>query len=342
MYLNLTRVLLFGIEKVFDIPVFWSADYIAEHIRQELDFVNEGRNAEKCDKNLKQIPSLADTCYVPKVYWDLTTPRILTCEFIEGVSLNDLKGIKQHGFNVSHIMDTVVKVFADQIFRTGFIHCDPHPGNILIRKKPNSTKTQVVLLDHGLYITSSEKFRKEYCLFWKSLFILDSKNLSLIANEWGIPDISLFATATLARPWSLKKSPVSKVNLADVYQSQQQAKTKLVSFLENADRIPRELMFVGRNLNCVRANNKFLGSPVNRINIMAYIAASSLDAGSAFSRINYYQFRFALFLTSFIEFVWRWTGLQSSTSESALDFAMKAKIEQELPGVVIDDTVFNA
>lgn len=49
------------------------------------------------------------------------------------------------------VSEKLGKVYSEMIFVHGFVHCDPHPGNVLIQKCPNSTKTQIVLLDHGLY-----------------------------------------------------------------------------------------------------------------------------------------------------------------------------------------------
>ncbi len=63
-----------------------------------------------------------------------------------------------------------VSAFADQIFRTGFVHADPHPGNLLVRRRPGSegdgrrrANTQLVILDHGLYETLPANLRAPLC-----------------------------------------------------------------------------------------------------------------------------------------------------------------------------------
>jgi len=82
-----------------------------------------------------------------------------------------------------------------------FVHCDPHPGNLLVRKHPTKkgkpelvstihlgqaqTDPQV-LIDHGLYINLSKSFREDYCSLWRSLFVLDIKTIETIAHRWGI------------------------------------------------------------------------------------------------------------------------------------------------------------
>ena len=71
-------------------------------------------------------------------------------------------------------MDKVIRAFSDQIFVTGFVHCDPHPGNIFVRPHPDNNKEfQVVILDHGLCLELSEDFRKNYSTFWRSMFLQD-------------------------------------------------------------------------------------------------------------------------------------------------------------------------
>jgi aarF domain-containing kinase len=120
-----------------------------------------------------------------------------------------------------------------------------------------------VLIDHGLYIQSSEEFRKQYCRFWVGMFTFDSEALDSVARAWGIPDIGLFATATLAKPWRRdQQAPThlkSQTRLMDAFEMHQKGKERLVEFLRSMDRMPDELMFIGRNMNIVRANNKALG-----------------------------------------------------------------------------------
>jgi aarF domain-containing kinase len=54
----------------------------------------------------------------------------------------------------------MIKAFAEQIFLTGFVHCDPHPGNLFVRRNPlKPSEPQIVILDHGLCIEMGEKFR---------------------------------------------------------------------------------------------------------------------------------------------------------------------------------------
>lgn len=59
----------------------------------KVDFINEGKNAERTKRDLEQIRSLKDKVYIPKVFWDYTSKRVLTCEWIDGVKVTDKEGL---------------------------------------------------------------------------------------------------------------------------------------------------------------------------------------------------------------------------------------------------------
>ena len=112
----------FALEKAFDLPLFWSVDYVEKHLRQEVDFINEGHNGERCLRHIKEIPSLSQSIHVPKVMWDYTTQRILTCEWIDGIPFHETEKIKAAKYDEKDILTRIVNVFSDQIFRVGFVH----------------------------------------------------------------------------------------------------------------------------------------------------------------------------------------------------------------------------
>lgn len=126
----------------------------------------------------------------------------------------------------------------------------------------------------------SEEFRKQYCLFWKSLFLLDQQTIKEICDQWGIGDSQMLANATLLKPYDMTRSPSitpsTNTSVLDAYEIQMKLKTSLKDFLINSELLPKELIFIGRNMTIVRANNKNLGSPVNRINRMARWAVVGL------------------------------------------------------------------
>jgi aarF domain-containing kinase len=92
----------------------------------------------------------------------------MTAEFIDGFKVSDRESIAREKYNIAEIDTKLFKLFAEQIFRTGFVHADPHPGNIFVRRNKNG-KTELVLLDHGLYENLSPEIRNNLCNFWEAI-----------------------------------------------------------------------------------------------------------------------------------------------------------------------------
>lgn len=233
-----------------------------------------------------------------------------------GTERNDLPlGLKKPlKGGVKEIMQTMVELFGAQIFRWGLVHCDPHPGNIFIRPHPTRPGyPQLVLLDHGLYVQLNDGFKKEYATLWKGLLAADLETVKEVTQKWGIGTPELFASATLMRPARLKWRGNAKKQREqlegegekefDEYAEGVGMKERLKNFLVDTDKMPKELMFIGRNMRyvisfstdsvfasspssaessfyhrtrIVQGNNQMLGSPVNRIKITGFAASAAL------------------------------------------------------------------
>ena len=142
--------------------VMWLAEEMRKNLPLELDFRQEGKNAEKVSKMYANY----DWLKVPKIFWTLTSDRILVMEYCSGGHIDDKKYIEQNGIDRSLLSKRVGQMYADMIFHHGFVHCDPHPGNVLVRKNKNGND-EVVLLDHGLYTV-------KHCFFG----LLENENLT--------------------------------------------------------------------------------------------------------------------------------------------------------------------
>lgn len=106
-------------------------------------------------------------------------------EWVDGVKINDVDGIKSQGFDLDKVARTLIDLLSEQIFIHGFIHSDPHPGNILVRPNPTSKGPQVVLLDHGLYQTFPDDLRVPYCKLWRALLVRNRKDIEKYGRMLG-------------------------------------------------------------------------------------------------------------------------------------------------------------
>lgn len=102
-------------------------DEFAARIFEELDYSQEGRNAERFAELYGKIPEI----YVPRIYWQYTGRRVLTMEWITGTKLTQLDTIREQGIDASYLISVGVQCSLRQLLENGFFHADPHPGNLL-------------------------------------------------------------------------------------------------------------------------------------------------------------------------------------------------------------------
>ncbi|MCY7367526.1 MAG: AarF/ABC1/UbiB kinase family protein, partial [Chamaesiphon sp.] len=102
-------------------------DEFAERIFEEMDYENEGRNAEK----FAELYGGMQDIYVPSIYWQYTGRRVLTMEWITGTKLTNLEAVAAQGLDATYLVEVGVQCSLRQLLEHGFFHADPHPANLL-------------------------------------------------------------------------------------------------------------------------------------------------------------------------------------------------------------------
>ncbi len=97
-------------------------------IRREVDYLEEGQNAETFAANFRQ----RERVHVPRVVWELTTQRVLTLEDVYAIKITDYEAIRQAGIDPAEVAKELLDTYLQQIFEDGFFHADPHPGNLFV------------------------------------------------------------------------------------------------------------------------------------------------------------------------------------------------------------------
>ncbi|MBM3213136.1 2-polyprenylphenol 6-hydroxylase, partial [Candidatus Poribacteria bacterium] len=100
----------------------------ARLIRNEMDYTLEARNMERFARNFADDEGV----YIPKVYWEYTSGRVLTMELINGIKVSEVDELRKSGFDPVRIAAKGAEAYIKQIFMHGFFHGDPHPGNIFV------------------------------------------------------------------------------------------------------------------------------------------------------------------------------------------------------------------
>ncbi|MFZ5814256.1 MAG: ABC1 kinase family protein [Bacillota bacterium] len=113
----------------------------AAMLRQELDFIREGQNAERFRSNFAGDESV----YFPRVYWEQTTPRVLTLERVGGLRVTDRRGLAEAGIPPSLVAGRLAGALFRMAMRDGFFHADPHPGNLFV-----SRDGAIIFVDMGM------------------------------------------------------------------------------------------------------------------------------------------------------------------------------------------------
>ena len=173
------------VDKLFDdFNFMWICEELTPQLPKELNFINEGQNAEAAAYHLA---TTGLDCIVPRVLWEHTSARVLTMEFEEGFKATDVDQIQKAGIEKRDVAKLISSVFNAQIFQNGFVHCDPHEANVLLREHPTKKgKPQIVLVDHGLYKTLDAGFQEAYARLWKGIVVADIEEIKNSCKSLGV------------------------------------------------------------------------------------------------------------------------------------------------------------
>ncbi|XP_027713610.1 uncharacterized aarF domain-containing protein kinase 5 isoform X4 [Vombatus ursinus] len=279
----------------------WVLKDLKGTLAQELDFENEARNSERCADDLKHFGYIV----VPRVHWDKSSKRVLTADFCNGCKVNNVEEIQNQGLSLSDISSKLIRVFAEQIFYTGFIHSDPHPGNgkmpllrgkrlvwpfkvglslgtphpyslLVLVRKGSDGQAELVLLDHGLYQFLDKKDRLALCQLWRAIILRDDAAMKKHSAELGVEDYFLFCEILMQRPIHMEQLWQSgMLSHAETAYMQEMAQEHFARIMEVLKALPRPMLLVLRNINTVRAITMTLKAPVDRYFLMAKSAVRS-------------------------------------------------------------------
>ncbi|WVZ97898.1 hypothetical protein U9M48_043401 [Paspalum notatum var. saurae] len=149
----LLRGLGFLINKYVDIvtsDIVALMDEFARRVFQELNYVQEGQNARR----FKKLYADKQDVLVPDIFWDYTSAKVLTMEWIEGVKLNQQAAIESQGLKVLDLVNIGIQCSLRQLLEYGYFHADPHPGNILA-----TPEGKLAFLDFGMMSETPEDAR---------------------------------------------------------------------------------------------------------------------------------------------------------------------------------------
>ncbi|MGJ4804962.1 ABC1 kinase family protein [Luteimonas sp. SDU82] len=130
------------------------ADWIGEFRKamiNELDYRIEAENLDRFGRHLSGYPLLR----VPTPLWDYVTPRLLVMDWIEGINVTRITGLRRTELDTVPVTSQLLRAYLDQVFVHGDIHADPHPGNVLL-----GPDGRIALIDLGMVATIPPRQRE--------------------------------------------------------------------------------------------------------------------------------------------------------------------------------------
>ena len=288
----------------------WAIDEFERNVQHELDFREEAKHAARCRECFEHHDSdWAASISIPRVYHHLSTRRLLVMEFSHGTAISTVvkaakkrtQGLKlsaceEQAANVAAVAaKLLVEAFGAMVFAFGYVHCDPHPGNILVEIGASGSEvTRLVVLDHGLYRELSEERRLANCGLWQAMALQNAKELKSHCRTLGIDS----STAEILPLYFTNRSLETKAGLGQKITTTQkqelQVKLQSLGILPRkasaasfalsglgmlADRIPGDMLMVMRTMHLVAALHRDLGGkPADRFASYALAAARGSHA----------------------------------------------------------------
>ncbi|HOU13708.1 MAG TPA: AarF/ABC1/UbiB kinase family protein [Anaerolineae bacterium] len=225
----------------------------SEMINEELDFRLEAQHIETIAANFTGNPHVL----FPKVIHELSSERVLTTEYMHGVSIADLDKLSELNIDRQALAERVVTAYCQMIFVDGIYHADPHPGNILVQPDGN-----IVFVDFGAVARLSNEVREGIVQFVQGILRRDNEQVSaalqmmgLIALHENTYSIEQFMDYLYGR--FLKQMTVESWNLSDIHVDMQDKLDMMIDFskmdislreLMATFQIPKDLILLVRTL----------------------------------------------------------------------------------------------
>ena len=240
-------------------------------IREELDYLQEGRNAESFARNFANNPKIR----IPIVYWPFTTRKVLTLEYLDGIKINDLDAIEAAGIDKKEAGRIIAEAYSQMFFVDGLFHGDPHPGNIFVRPGP-----EVVLVDFGMVDRIRGHMREGLQRAFAAVVASDSLGLVRALVDMGfipltkdIRPLVQFVDRLLTKYRSMSPAEFKAMDIDEIGRDIQEAVQ-----LNPSIQIPNDFILFGRVVGMLNGLGSRLDPETNIIEIAAPFAKRFIKA----------------------------------------------------------------
>ncbi len=150
-------------------------------VYEEIDFVTEAANCKRFKEMFKDDP----TIYIPEVYEEYTTRRLLVLEWIDGIKINDYAALEAAGIDRLEVANRTVQAYFHQFFDEGFFHADPHPGNIFVKQGTPENGPIIEFVDFGMVGSITSAMKQSMKELFLSFLTRDSETMVQALSRLG-------------------------------------------------------------------------------------------------------------------------------------------------------------
>ena len=252
----------------------WDFRVIVDELRRmmpmELDFINEGHNAERVAADLSVRPEYV----VPTIIWERTSRRVLTMEYIDGIKVSDVAAIRAAGIDPKQVAQLLTEAYCEMLLVTGFFHADPHPGNLLVLPGP-----KLAFVDFGLSKGFTPPFRRAFVRLTRGILLNDEDETVAAFKDLGFRTKSDDPKTLVALGDAfLGRAVRENRTYADPDMASEINATLTRILKENpVVHVPGDIVLVGRVTGLVAGLSKTLGSEVDILDtMMPYVAQRAM------------------------------------------------------------------
>ncbi len=224
----------------------------ATTVREELDYVAEGHNAEAFATNFEDDENV----HVPRVVWSHSTGRVLTLEDVFAIKITDYEAITAAGIERSEVANRLLAVYLKQIFEDGFFHADPHPGNLFITPLKKDADGKVIwkltFVDFGMVGRMPDHLREGLRELIMAVGTRDAartirsyKLLGVLLPTADLKLIEMAEAQLFDRFWGMSMSELRSINHAEMMKFAMQFRELMYSM---PFQLPENLLLLGRTV----------------------------------------------------------------------------------------------
>ena len=249
-------------------------------VYEEIDYVREAANAKRFKEMFKDDPMI----YIPRVYDQYVSQRVLVLEWIDGIKINDYATLDAAGINRLEVAKRTVYAYFYQFFEVGFFHADPHPGNIFVKKGSTGDGPIVTFVDFGMVGSLTKHMKRLMKDVFLAFIVRDSRSLVQALSQLGFIDeganlasIERAMSLMIERYYGMTLGEVSELDIPEMVQD--------VAYLLYGQpfHIPAQFAFTGRAVGTLVGVSTGLAPEFNFIEVATPYARKflNLDAESA-------------------------------------------------------------